>query len=166
MFNLRSCHLRLTLGRVPLCIHIIGTERKVQVRPFSWIFEQYEQWTEPQLNLRWTWVYCLVILLNSSLRLLDRYLKTTVARCFNKKKVLRGIDQLRKTSYIMIYYIYDIFLVTLARFLTLHREKTLHMWFSVVFTSFDWSSIITLKWSQDNWERFKRFPFQIEETCI
>jgi hypothetical protein len=28
------------------CIHIIGTERKVQVRPPSSIFEQYEQWTE------------------------------------------------------------------------------------------------------------------------
>jgi hypothetical protein len=25
VFNLRSCHLRLTLGRAPLCIHIIGS---------------------------------------------------------------------------------------------------------------------------------------------
>jgi len=24
VFNLRSCHLRLTLGRAPLCIHIMG----------------------------------------------------------------------------------------------------------------------------------------------
>ncbi len=34
-YNLRSCHLRLTLGRAPLCIHIILTERRSQVRPSS-----------------------------------------------------------------------------------------------------------------------------------
>jgi hypothetical protein len=95
--NLRSCHLRLTLGRAPLCslilfcvsqhrwlnaigqkkaaphslaftkLNIIEIERKAQVRPPCSIFEQYEPWTEPQLNLRWTWVYCAVIVWNSSL---------------------------------------------------------------------------------------------------
>ncbi len=32
----------MTLGRVPLCIHRIRTERRVHVRPLSSIFEQYE----------------------------------------------------------------------------------------------------------------------------
>jgi hypothetical protein len=74
-FNLRSCHLRLTLGRATLCslilasvsqhrwlnaigqkkappsfighwlsleIHIIGTERRAEVRPTGLIFEHYE----------------------------------------------------------------------------------------------------------------------------
>ncbi len=55
----------LTWGPVPLgsallCIHIIGTERRAQVRPNSSIFEQYEPWTNPRLNLRRTWVCCTV----------------------------------------------------------------------------------------------------------
>jgi hypothetical protein len=28
IFNLRSCHLRLALGRTPQCQHIIGTHRE------------------------------------------------------------------------------------------------------------------------------------------
>jgi hypothetical protein len=31
VFHLRSCNLRLTLGRAPLRIHIIGRERRTQV---------------------------------------------------------------------------------------------------------------------------------------
>jgi hypothetical protein len=42
IYNLRSCHLRLTLGHASLCKHIIGTERRAQVKPPSSIFEQYE----------------------------------------------------------------------------------------------------------------------------
>ncbi len=49
-FNLRSCHLRLTLDRAHLCIHIIQTDR--QLRPASSVFEQYDPWTEHQVNLR------------------------------------------------------------------------------------------------------------------
>jgi hypothetical protein len=46
---LRSCHLRLTLGRAPLRINIIGSQRRAQVRPPSSIFEQYESTTgEPE----------------------------------------------------------------------------------------------------------------------
>ena len=30
---------------------VIGTERRVQVRPTRSIFEKYEHWTEPQVNL-------------------------------------------------------------------------------------------------------------------
>ncbi len=60
VFNVRSCHLRLTLGRAPLWIHKIRTER-AQVRQPSSIFEQYKPLTEPQLNPRWTWVCCAVI---------------------------------------------------------------------------------------------------------
>jgi hypothetical protein len=52
VFNLRSYHLGLSLGRAPPCIHIIGTVRRAQVRPSSSIFEQDEPWTEPQLKLR------------------------------------------------------------------------------------------------------------------
>ncbi len=62
--NLRSCRLRLTLGRYPLCIHIIGTESLTPVRPPSSIFEQCEPWTEPQLSLSWT----LVLLCSNSLK--------------------------------------------------------------------------------------------------
>ncbi len=40
--------------RAPLCILIIITER----RSTSSIIEQYESWTEPQFNLRITWVCC------------------------------------------------------------------------------------------------------------
>jgi hypothetical protein len=45
-----------------LCIQIIGTQRKAQVRPPSSIFKQFEPLTEPQHYLRWTWVCCAVIL--------------------------------------------------------------------------------------------------------
>ncbi len=60
LYNLRSCHLRRTWGRAPLCmqINIIGTERRAQVRPPSSIFELNEPWSEPQLNRGWTWVCC------------------------------------------------------------------------------------------------------------
>ncbi len=34
-----------------------STERRAQVRPPSSIYEKYDPWTEPQLNLKWTWVY-------------------------------------------------------------------------------------------------------------
>jgi hypothetical protein len=30
VFNLRSCHLRLTLGHSPLCTKIIGTEKELR----------------------------------------------------------------------------------------------------------------------------------------
>jgi hypothetical protein len=90
------CHLRLT-GGAPLCSlilvcvsqhrllnaigqkkapphslaitreQIIGTERRDLVRPDCSTFEQYEPWTEPQLNLRRTWVCCAGILWNSRL---------------------------------------------------------------------------------------------------
>ncbi len=44
------------------------TYRRAQVsRPPSSIFEQFEPWTEPQLNLRWTWVRCAVNFWISSL---------------------------------------------------------------------------------------------------
>ncbi len=61
VFNLRSCHLRLTLGRTSLCIHILGTKRRSQVRPPSSIFEQYDPWTSSTSG--WIWVWCAVILM-------------------------------------------------------------------------------------------------------
>jgi hypothetical protein len=33
-------------------IHVIGTERRAQARPTCSIFEQWEPWTEPQVNHR------------------------------------------------------------------------------------------------------------------
>ncbi len=47
-FNLRSCHLRLTLGCAHLCIHthtVIGTQRRAQVSSPSTIFEKFEPGT-------------------------------------------------------------------------------------------------------------------------
>ncbi len=112
-FNLRSYHLRLTLGRALLCsltlvcvsqhrwLNSIGQskatldslaitrdtytvilerEKSSGQAPCS-IFEQYETWTEPQLNLRWTWVCCAVILWKSSLwrdKRLDRNSGTNI----------------------------------------------------------------------------------------
>jgi hypothetical protein len=38
------------LALIPLCIHIIGTERRAQVSPTCSIFEKWEPWTEPELN--------------------------------------------------------------------------------------------------------------------
>jgi hypothetical protein len=35
-------------------MHVIRTERRAQVRPICSVFEQYEPWTEPQLNLKST----------------------------------------------------------------------------------------------------------------
>jgi hypothetical protein len=67
VLNLRSCHLRLTLGRAPLCMYIIGKLRRPQVKPPSAIFEQYDPWTELQLQLRCFWICCAVILCKSSL---------------------------------------------------------------------------------------------------
>ncbi len=94
VFNLRECHLRLTLGRIPLCslilvcvsqhrwMNAIGQKKAPphslainrdthnQVRPTCSIFEQHEPWTEvtePQPNLWSAWVWCPVILWNSSL---------------------------------------------------------------------------------------------------
>ncbi len=49
VFNPGHFYRRLTLGRAPLCIDIIGTERRAQVRSPSSISEQYEQGTETQL---------------------------------------------------------------------------------------------------------------------
>ncbi len=59
VFNLRSCQPRMTWGRAPLW--------RPQVRPLSSIFEQYDLWTEPKFNLRWIWVFCMVIIWNFSL---------------------------------------------------------------------------------------------------
>jgi hypothetical protein len=56
VFNLRSCHLRLTLGRAPLFIHIIGTERElrpchpVQYLPI-WVMDR--TLAQPQVHLSW-----------------------------------------------------------------------------------------------------------------
>jgi hypothetical protein len=58
-----SVSVYLTWGFVicaPLCLHTIGTKRRPQIRPLSLIFYQYDPWTENRLNLRWTWVYCVV----------------------------------------------------------------------------------------------------------
>jgi hypothetical protein len=60
--------LKLPLIRWPsLKIHIIGTEKRTQVRQTCSIFEQYEPWTEPQLHLRSTWICCAIIVWNYSL---------------------------------------------------------------------------------------------------
>ncbi len=56
---------KLPLIRWPsLEMHIIGTERRAQGWPTCWRFDMD---TKPQLNLRSTWVFCAVILWNSSL---------------------------------------------------------------------------------------------------
>jgi hypothetical protein len=54
VFNLRSYHLRMTLGPALLCIHITHHRdiEKTSGQPPSSIFEQCDPWTEPQLNLR------------------------------------------------------------------------------------------------------------------
>ncbi len=98
-----SCHLRLTLGRAPLCRlilvcvsqfihntdcwmllerrklplnrwpsrdkHIIRIKKRALVRQTCSILEQFEPWTESQLNHRWTWVCCALNLWKSSRRI-------------------------------------------------------------------------------------------------
>jgi hypothetical protein len=52
VFNLRSCQLRLSLSRAPLCIQqIIGIWK--ELRPGHPV-QYLNSMTEPQLNLRWT----------------------------------------------------------------------------------------------------------------
>ncbi len=43
----------------------VGTYRE-DLQFNNWTISQYHSWTEPQLNLRWTWVCCAVILWNFS----------------------------------------------------------------------------------------------------
>ncbi len=83
IFNLRSCHLRLTLDRAPLCslillsvsqykwMNAIGQREELRSGQPSSIFEKYEPGTEPQPNRRSTWVCWAVFLWNFSLRWLD-----------------------------------------------------------------------------------------------
>ncbi len=59
VLNMRSCHLRLTLGRAPLCMYICtlhnahnSDRQKSPVRPPCSILDQYEPWTVPYLNRR------------------------------------------------------------------------------------------------------------------
>jgi hypothetical protein len=52
VINLRSCHLRMTLGSAPLCTNNRNKE-KAQVRPptqFNICAIKYKPWTEPQLT--------------------------------------------------------------------------------------------------------------------
>jgi hypothetical protein len=48
--TLRICDLRNLFADRPT-LYNGNMERRAQVRPACEIFEQYEQWTEPQLNL-------------------------------------------------------------------------------------------------------------------
>ncbi len=66
VFNPRSCHPRLTLGRAPLCMHIAHNRDREKSSSQDTQFHIWTIW-EQQPNLRWTWACCAVILRNSSL---------------------------------------------------------------------------------------------------
>ncbi len=64
VFNLRSCHLRLTLDRAPLCINIIGTYSREEINSGHPVHYWNNMSHGQNLSLTLTWVYCAVILWN------------------------------------------------------------------------------------------------------